>query len=726
MWIKQQGESKKNTEVLSGGGPLPRFIKKFLLHKKVERAELKISALGIFNIEINGKEIEEYFMPGYTNYHKFVNLCTYDVTDMLCQENLLAVTVGDGWFAGRVGYTAKRCEFGEEVCLYAILKITYANGEIEEICTDDSWRVYPCEIRYADFFNGEYIDERLRLDYKEKYDTFPYAIKANEDRKFHTYDMEPVVCVSTLIPVITKKHNSLMLDFKQNFAGVISFKAKGKSGVKIVIRHAEMLATDGNLYVENLRSARCTDTLILGDTEVCFSPKFTYHGFRYAEILVQNGNIDELEISEIVGLVLSQDMRRTGYFECSDPIVNKVYENAYWGQIGNFISIPTDCPQRDERLGWTGDAQVFCDSAMYNADCEKFYKNYMDVLRADCLENGSVPSFAPFFCHIDKSNHGSPCWGDAIIIIPYMHYLAYGDKTILEENFDVAKRWLEFYQANLVSGLVKNLPTFGDWLSVKESTDEGVMKQCYYGYSLTLFTKICQILGKDSTPYLKEHEQAKKAFRKYYLENENRVLSDTQTAYLVAYVAEFMSAEEIKDGLLQAIHRQGDTLTTGFIGVRFLLPVLSEIGETALAYKLMKETRYPSWGYSVLNGATTIWERWNGYTKEEGFFNPSMNSFNHYSLGSCVYWLYAYVLGIKRRAKGSFVIAPDFSSQLDYAKGSYKFDGGEVKVEWKYMPNAIRLTVGVFGSADVTYNFGNREIVKEEKVDGEHVFYLAL
>ena len=724
MWIKQQTENKKKVETVSGA-PLPRFVKKFLLHKKIVKAELEISALGIFHIEINGKEIPEYFMPGYTNYHKFVNLCTYDVTDMLDKENIIAVTVGDGWFAGRIGYTTTRCVFGEEVCLYATLKISYENGEKEEICTDGSWRVYPCEIRYADFFNGEYIDERLRVDYRANYDSLPFAVEAFENRNFHPYDMEAVVCVDKLLPQITRKHNSLLLDFGQNFAGVISFKVKGKSGLKVVVRHAEMLACDGNLYVENLRSARCTDTLILSDAEVCFSPKFTYHGFRYAEILVQNGRIDEVEISEIVGLVLSQNMRRTGYFECSDKIVNKVYENAYWGQVGNFISVPTDCPQRDERLGWTGDAQIFCDSAMYNADCKKFYQSYMDVLRGDCLENGSVPSFAPFFCEIDESNHGAPCWGDAVIIIPYMHYLAYGDKSILEENFAVGKRWIEFYQANLVDGKVENLPTFGDWLSVKETTDEGVMKQCYYGYSLFLFAKICEILGEDSSSYLQAHEQAKRAFWKYYVDDKNRVKSDTQTAYLVAYVAGFMSAEEIKKNLLQTIHRQEDTLTTGFIGVRFLLPVLSEIGETELAYKLMRETKYPSWGYSVLNGATTIWERWNGYTQEEGFFNPSMNSFNHYSLGSCVYWLYAYVLGIKRRGKGSFLISPDFSNQLDYAKGRYDWDGGEVRVEWRYEADEICLTVGVLGDADVVYDFGDRAVLRKEERDGEQVFYLS-
>lgn len=279
---------------------------------------------------------------------------------------------------------------GYLTCLYAQITLVYEDGDTQIIQTDGQWKGYQSEIVYADFFNGECIDENKRVDGFACYDSLPSALVVEENRVFVPYDMEPVVCVATLIPEKTKKGNAILLDFGQNFAGVINFYAKGEKGLKIHIRHAEMLTNEGDLYTENLRSARCTDTLILSDKACKFAPKFTFHGFRYAEITVEDGDIEEVELTDIVGLVLSQDLKRTGYFECSDEIINKVYQNAYWGQLGNFISMPTDCPQRDERLGWTGDAQVFCDSAMFNADCNRFYRNYLKAVREDCCENGAV------------------------------------------------------------------------------------------------------------------------------------------------------------------------------------------------------------------------------------------------------------------------------------------------------------------------------------------------
>lgn len=725
MWITRHEKDKKSNK-FSIGMPLTRFIRRFYCLKRVAKAELKISALGIFRVEINGREIDEYFMPGYTNYNKYVLLCSYDITKNMQEENRIAVTVGDGWFAGRLGYTSERAIFGEKTRLYATIRLIYEDGTEETIETDDTWKAYQSEIQYADFFNGEYIDENKRIDAFAEYERLDNAEIVTENRRFEAYNMEPVVCVNTLTPKQTKKNKSILLDFGQNFAGVVNFSAQGKKGLKIMIRHAEMLSMDGELYMDNLRSARCTDTLILSDKPCKFAPKFTYHGFRYAEITVENGDLGDVEMTDVCGLVLSQALKRTGYFECSDEIVNKVYENAYWGQLGNFISVPTDCPQRDERLSWTGDTHVFCDSAMYNADCNRFYQNYMNVLREDCCENGAVPSFVPMFFGLNQETCGCPCWGDAVAIIPYMHYRFYGDKSIIEKNLYQAKKWIDFYKAHLSEkNLVERLFTYGDWLSVKEETDKNVMMQCFYGYALLLVAKMCDIVGEDSSVYKELHDEAKHAFRKHLINSKGCVISDTQTAYLVAYIAEFMTAEEIRLPLKQAIRRQNDTLTTGFIGVRFLLPVLSEIGESELAYKLMKNTQYPSWGYSVVNGATTIWERWNGYTKEKGFFNPSMNSFNHYSLGSCVYWLYAYVLGIQPQAGEKIKIAPEFSGQLKYAKGSYAFKKGQVFVSWRYMGTEIVLEVEKIGAFELEFSFGDRRILSQEATDGKFIIRLS-
>lgn len=725
MWIKQAGEID-NVETNK-----PRFVKKFALAQdksNIVKAEMEISALGIFSLQMNDKTVPEYFMPGCTNYDKFVYLCRYDLTEYMQATNLLCITVADGWYGGKLGYHRKKV-FGTQFCAYARLCISYKNGEVQTIQTDESWKVQESEIVRADFFDGQTVDERLRQDLVSVYDTLPNAEKANETRTFKPYPMQPVKHIDTIIPQITKKNGKLMLDFKQNFAGILCFTAKGKSGQKLIMRHAEMLDKNGDLYVENLRKAACTDELILSDNTAYFAPEFTFHGFQYAEIALENGDIDEVELADVKGLVLSQDLRRTGDFSCSNPLINKIYQNIYWGQIGNFIAIPTDCPQRDERLGWAGDAQVFCDTAMYNADCNLFYKHYLDILRVESKENGSIVNFAPFACTASNTD-GVPCWGDAIAVIPYAHYLAYGDISIINDNLPAAKGWIDFYRSHLdKNGVIQGMFTFGDWLSVGEETDKNALIQCYFGYSLSLVAKMCALAGEDNAQYLAWYEQAKTAFRNTYMQADGTVLSDTQTIYAVAYNVGFMSADEIRKPFTNAVRRRGDTLTTGFVGVKLLLPVLCDIGKTELAYKLMAQTKFPSWGYTVEHGATTIWERWNGYTEEDGFFDPSMNSFNHYSLGSCGYWLYAYVLGIRLNensaTKGEICIKPVFSPSLSWAKGSYCAQKGNVAVAWEYVGENIRCTVTADDTLSLTYDFGAHTVLAKEQNGNAVTFILS-
>ncbi len=724
MWIKQANVTDATTK------NKPRFVKKFALAQdkaNVVKAELEISALGIFSLQVNGRTVPDYFMPGCTNYNKFVYLCRYDLTQDMQKDNVLAITLADGWYSGRLGYHRSKV-FGTELCAYAKLTIRYQDGTMQTLSTDESWKVQESEILHADFFDGQTIDERLRRDVSAVYDSLENAVPANENRTFKPYPMERVACIDVLLPQITKKDGKLILDFKQNFAGVVSFTARGKSGQTIVVRHAEMLDANGDLYVENLRKAVCTDTLILSDETAYFAPEFTFHGFQYAEISLLDGDVDDVTITDIKGLVFSQELRRTGDFACSNPLINKIYQNIYWGQLGNFLAIPTDCPQRDERLGWAGDAQVFCDTAMYNADCNLFYKHYLDILRVESKENGSVANFAPFACTADNTD-GVPCWGDAIAIMPYMHYLAYGDISIIQDNLPAAKAWIDFYRLHLSDGLAKNMFTFGDWLSVGEETNKDALIQCYYGYSLSLTAKMCALVGEDNTQYLAWYEQAKEAFRKAYIAQDGTVLGDTQTIYAVAYAIGFMSADEIKKPFVSTVHRRGDTLTTGFVGVKFLLPVLCDIGETELAYKLIAQTKFPSWGYCIAHGATTIWERWNGYTEEDGFFNPSMNSFNHYSLGSCGYWLYAYVLGIRLNEKsgtdGEMLIKPVFSPSLAWAKGSYQAQKGKISVAWSYEEDGIHFTVEADKALKLSYDFGAHTVLSRKQNEKTTEFVLS-
>ena len=450
----------------------------------------------------------------------------------------------------------------------------------------------------------------------------------------------------------------------------------------------------------------------MSDREYVFDPKFTYHGFRYAEIRKSK----TAKISGLNGLLITQDIDYYGDFECSDEVINGVYAMAKNGQKSNFISIPTDCPQRDERVGWTGDAEVFCNSAMFNADCEKFFRNYLKLVRTDILPDGKIPSFAPFYVPVSPTTAGVPGWADCVSVIPYFHYLHYRDKEVVKENIAAAETWVNYYLKNSENYLVNIRNEFGDWLSVDNKTDKNVINQCFFGYSSLLLSKMCKIVGDEEKrkKYAEVYERAKTAFLEHYYKY-GKVESDTETAYALAYSVGFLTADEIKKRLPEAV-REAGCLTTGFIGIRFILPTLCDIGESELAYELIAKKDYPSWGYMLENGATTVWERWNGYTKENGFEDPEMNSFNHYSLGSCVEWLYSYVLGIKLADDTDEVtVKPTISDKLAFAKGGTWVKGGKIFVCWERKGNSITLEVAADDGVKYRVNTEGYKILSEEK-----------
>lgn len=682
MWIKL------SKEVENGG--LPSFVKHFGLKKELEKAELEITATGIFSVKINEKEIPDLFMPGWTDYNKYINLCVYDVTDFLKGENVIAATVANGWYRGKLGCCTKTDVYGSELRLFARLKLLFKGGEEEIIETDESWGVAVSNVVKADFFDGEVVDfRRGKNNEKPLYK----AINADFSARLDKYSYESARVKEEILPkVIFEDETTIRYDFGNNFAGNVRFEAYGKEGDKVTVKYAEVLNADGSLYTANLRRAKCTDELTLsgdigGDL---FDPKFTYHGFRFAEIKKDAG----VEIRELKGLLITQDIEYYGSFECSDKIINGVYEMAKNGQKSNFVSIPTDCPQRDERVGWTGDAEVFCNSAMYNADCEKFFKNYMKLVRTDVLPDGKIPSFAPFHTPVSPTTAGVPGWADCVTVIPYFHYLHYRDKSVITENLAVAKGWVDYYLKNSENYVVKIQNEFGDWLSVDNRADKDVINQCFFGYSSLLLSRMFAVAGdeKSAGKYNEVYENAKKAFGKEYFK-DGIIKSDAETVYALAYFAGFITTAETKNRLPYVVRKTG-YLTTGFIGIRFILPALCEIGETDLAYELISRTEYPSWGYMLENGATTVWERWNGYTEENGFEDPEMNSFNHYSLGSCVEWLYSYVLGIKLSLNSEIVtIKPSFTDKISYAKGGTKVKNGKISVSWKNKKTAVTLEV---------------------------------
>lgn len=657
-------------------------------------------------------------MPGWTNYNQYIHLCTYDLTPYLGAENQIEVTLSDGWYSGRLGYTRKSKVYGDVMALFAELTLSYEDGQVEMLATDETWRVGDSRIVKSSLFDGETVDftKEKTLDI----DDLPCAKRYDYTANFVDYDYEPTRRLVELTPDIFFEENGVIrLDFKQNFAGFLNFYAEGEQGATVTVKHAERLNEDGTLYYENLRTVEATDRVICSGGKDKFDPKFTFHGFRYAEIALNGG----VKLTDIKGVALSQEMDYHGKFACSDDIINRIYQNALWGQKGNFISIPTDCPQRDERLGWTGDAQVFCNSAMFNADCNRFFANYLRLIRTDMQPDGKVPSLVPFFIPVSVSTAGVPGWADAICVIPYTHYLHYRDKRILEENLPYAVKHLDYYLSKCENGLIKIENPFGDWLSVVRAEDIDGISQCFLGLSAQLISKMYGVLGdgENAQKYHDIYSQAKVAFREYFLGENGKIAGDSQTIYAFALSVGYVTAEEIKAPFLASIERAGNRLTTGFIGVKYLLPALCEVGETDLAYKIAKETEYPSWGYTILQGATTIWERWNGYTEENGFETPRMNSFNHYSLGSCVEWFYGYVLGIKLKENGKLTICPSLSKELSFAKGEYRSVNGKISVEWQYEGGMYE--VKVKADADVAYDcdFTGREIITMKKENGETI-----
>ena len=686
---------------------LPIFCKQFQIEKPIEKCLLEISALGIFHIRINDQDINDYFMPGWTNYNRYVHLCSYDLTKFLRKENTVEITLADGWYCGRLGYTMKSEVYGEIPALFAKVQLFYKDGSSSVIETDESWRVGKSKILSSSFLDGETVDFTLPCF---SIQNLPFAKTYDCQIPFEKYAYEPVKRIAEWKPsILQKNENKILIDTKQNFAGFLSFFAEGERGAEIIVKYAEILNEDGTPYYDNLRSAKATDRLILSGGKDFFEPRFTLHGFRYAEIQIKGS----AKLYGFKAVALSQGIEYHGKFACSDKIVNQIYKNVLWGQKSNFISIPTDCPQRDERLGWTGDAEVFCNSAMFNGQCKEFFNNYLKLIRTDVLPDGKIPSLVPFFISVSASTAGVPAWADAICVIPYYHYLHYRDKQVIADSLPAAVGHINYYLSKSENFLLRVNNTFGDWLSVERADDRDVISQCFFGLSSLLLSKMFAIVEdrENEKKYDDLYENVKAAFRKRYLLDRGYIVGDSQTVYALSLAVGFVSADEIRVPFLESIERAGGKLTTGFVGVKYLLPSLCEIGATDLAYKIIKETEYPSWGYTILNGATTIWERWNGYTKEKGFETPSMNSFNHYSLGSCAEWLYSHVLGIKLGLDGSICIAPSLSKELSFAKGEYKSVNGLISVSWKRIGDKFRVKVKTDPKVAFSYDFGEREIL---------------
>lgn len=711
------------------GNPSPYFRRTFTTAEVVKKATLSIAALGVYKVYINGEEVsDDYLSPPWVDYTKKIPLLEYDITDKIIRKNAIGIVLGDGWAVGHIGSTStfKRNSYNDTVQFCAEINIEYVNGLHESVMTDKTWRANTGEILYSDIYMGEYIDRRKSLgnysmfDYDDSQwqwaveDEFKFSRNIYLDR----VDIPPIRVKHIMEPVhVSTENNKLIYDVGQNIAGVLRCVFKGESSAKIIVRHGEIL-DNGKLYIENLRKAEAMDTFVLsGIGEEVFRPIFTYHGFRYFEFEVI-GNVDILDVK---AEVMYTDLEVSGGFSCSSELVNKIYQNILWSQRDNFYSVPTDCPQRDERLGWTGDAQVFCQSAVYNMNCKKYYEKYLGDIRDAQLGNGVIPCVAPLphvGFHSYTGYDASAGWSEAIVIIPYVHYKMYGDKQIIKDNIFAAKRLLRYYEYDSRDYIRYGKDgMYGDWLNVDSVTDLDVVATLYFAHAADLLAQLCCIIHDDDEKYYaKLYDNIKNAFRKKYVSFEGVIFSDTQSAYAMAYKFGIISKNEAKVNLERKLKESDGHLTTGFLGIQCLLPVLCDIGLCDNAYDILTQTTFPSWGYSVINGATTMWEHWNSNSQEE---LTAMNSFNHYSLGSCVEWMYEYCLGLcpipaigglKKIKLKPYI---DLSGKLTFAEGYYNSPLGKISLRWSKERDAYKYEVIIPGEIDVEFEFPGLEMISK-------------
>jgi len=729
--------------------PPPYLRKEFKLDKPIKQALLYSSALGIFETNINGKRVgNEYYKPGWTDYPTRVYYFTHDVTEMLKKgNNAIGTLLGDGWYAGHIGFGFNREQYGKNPRYISQLEVTYTDGTSERIVSDGSWKANYGPVIEADWMMGETYDANKELTGWDKtgFEDSNWAKVATQD-KIETKHFEafPGVPVRLTEEVPAKSINEpakgvYVFDLEQNFAGIARLKVKGKKGQKITMKFAEVLKPDGNIYTDNLRSARCTDSYTCkGEGTEIWQPMFTSHGFRYVEI---TGLESKPGLDMATGLVVNSDTDVAGKFECSNSMVNQLYSNIHWGQRSNFIDIPTDCPQRDERLGWTGDAQIFVRTATYNMDTSEFFTKWLIDLDDAQGEEGDFPDVAPRKC---VESGGTAAWGDAGVICPWTVHHVYGDDRLAIRHYESMKKWIEYCEKNS-ENLLRPDKGFGDWVSIDSYTPKDVIGTAYFAYSTKLLSKIAYNVGflEDGQKYEGLFNKIKKAFNDAYVKEDGTIKGETQTCYAMALAFDLLSDENrIKAGkhLYERVKAKNWHLSTGFVGLSYLLPSLVETGNLDIAYKLLLNDTFPSWGYSIKNGATTIWERWDGWTEEKGFQTPGMNSFNHYSFGAVGRWMMGTVAGIDTVGNGfkKIIIKPRPGGKLSYVKASYDSINGVIKSAWKIEGGKFKFdvtipanttavvyvpTVKIAKEADIEKIYSDKEFVKFIKIeDGFAVF----
>jgi alpha-L-rhamnosidase len=670
--------------------PAPYFRRAFEVQGQVARARLYITALGVFEASINGQRVgDERLAPGFTDYHKRLTYRTYDVTSHIKMgTNAIGAIVADGWYCGYVGFRGRRQNYGDRPMLLAQLEITTADGKTQAIVTDESWRVTFGPLVSSDLLMGESYNAQLEMPGWDSggFDDskwIPVSVGQPKVGQLVASMAPPMRAVMQVKPIELKRTDGRrgrwLIDMGQNMVGVVRLKIRGPAGKTVTIRQAEMLNPDGTLWVAGLRKARATDVYqCKGGGEEVFEPRFTFHGFRYVEI---EGYPGELGTDDIAGVVVHSDTPVTGSFTCSNDLLNKLQSNIVWGQRGNFIDIPTDCPQRDERMGWTGDIQVFARTACFNMNVAGFLTKWLDDLDDAQRADGAYPSYAPNF----GPDFGGPAWADAGVIVPWTVYQSYGDKRILERHYPAMQKYLAFLEKQYPNGIAADRG-YGDWLATDTNTSKPLIGTAFFAHSADLMSQIARVLGKDdeAATYRATFERVRDAFNKEFVTPNGRIVGDSQTAYVLALQFNLLPQslrDEALGRLVADIKKRNNHLSTGFVGTPYLLHVV----DSSTAYALLEQTTFPSWLFPVTQGATTIWERWDGWTPDKGFQDAGMNSFNHYAYGAVGEWMYQRVAGIEPIEPGyrKIRIRPTPGGTITSASATLDTVYGTVRSAWK-------------------------------------------
>lgn len=721
--------------------------KRISVKAAVRRVTVCASALGLYTLYINGKRrTETELAPGWTSYHKHLLYQTYDVTDTVaCGENEIGLLVGAGWYKGVMGPYLQRNHYGVLTAALCQIRVEYEDGTTEVFGTDESWCAKEGPVTFSEIYDGEIFDARKNGICRCAEEVKELPVRRLDVDKCILWAQPGgwVRVMETIRPVriFTTPKGETVADMGKNIAGRPEIRAKACRGAKFELQCFEILDNDGNVYTDNLRTAK--QTIIYysrDDSEFVYTPHFTFQGFRYIYVKSWPGG---LTAESIRGQVLYSSMEQTGYFETSDTMLNRLNENILQSLKGNFVDVPMDCPQRDERMGWTGDAQIFCSTACFLMDTYSFYRKWLVDLRCDQKENGGIPHVIPDIVtgtevrgFLRQGTDSAAAWADAATLIPWKLYTVYGDESIIFEQYASMKKWVDFMRKRARGAVWSYKLQFGDWVALDAqegsyfgATPNEYVSAVYYLVSTQILYRAAQVVGEetDYCTYQKLYEKNLEDFRRRYFTEEGRLNIDTQTAVVLALYFK-LAPKEYTAGLVEQLKNLLDKykghLVTGFVGTPYICFALSENGAEKGAYDLLKREDMPSWLYQITKGATTIWEHWDGLKEDGTLWDPHMNSFNHYAYGAIGDWMYKVLLGVREDSDAPgyrhFSVCPYIPENLEHVKGSYTSVYGEIAVSWKQREGKVYLDVLI--PVNTTADIGLHNIGIQDKNVGSGTY----